>query len=111
VPEIGHWFLLSSTEEQIVTAIVTDTEIHVSFSLWSWSICAENAPLCPSREPGTKCKQRFVSDSIQNYALNPFSSQLESVKTIMIIMHLPCTDCTGRPLFSLRRRWDAGSVG
>lgn len=43
---------LGSTAEQ--PASVTDNEIHVSFSLFSWSICAENTPLCSLRELDTK---------------------------------------------------------
>lgn len=40
------------TAEQL--AIVTDTEIHVNFSLSSWSICGDSAFFCFLRELDTK---------------------------------------------------------
>ncbi len=74
-----HQLTVGNTAEQL--AIVTDTKIHVSFSLFSWSIWAENALLCFLRELDTKADRGTVPES---YTPTSLSAQLGSVQIIII---------------------------
>ena len=109
VPERCHRLAVGITAEQL--AIVTDTEIHVSFSLFGVGVFGQK--MHSSVPPGSWTQRQtegLVPDSVQNYTRSPLSAQLGSVKKYYYIFwaFAGSNDPTALPPWPLGRRWGTG---
>jgi len=104
VPERCHRLSVGITVEQL--AIVTDTEIYVSFSLFGVGVFGQKwTPLFP-KGAGHKGRQRYSCQTVQHYTPTPLSAQLGSVQIIITSSELlkGCNDPTELPPCPLRSR-------